>query len=138
MDSSERYEQLIAFLSTHLPAPVEQEEDANGVIVFTGGSPGEVIARLTATSVIVEEFAIRWETLYSPVIQPRRVGAVNWRRLPETAVMNVVGQLIKGAREIRRARYRTCGLCGVTNPPEWLHSDDICQTCAESRLGLVH
>src|SRR5215831_3284981 len=52
VDPSERYEQLIAFLSTHLPAPVEQEEDANGVLVFTGGSPGEVVARLTATSVI--------------------------------------------------------------------------------------
>jgi len=138
VDSSERYEQLIAFLSTHLPSPVEQEEDSNGNIVFTGGSPGEVVARLTATSVIVEEFAIRWETPYAPVIQPRRVGAVNWRRLPETAVMNVVGQLIKGAREVRRARYRTCGVCGVTNPPEWLHSDEVCQTCAESRLGLVH
>jgi hypothetical protein len=47
MDASERYEQLIAFLSTHLPAPVEQE-DHDGLLTMTGGgSPGEVIARLT-------------------------------------------------------------------------------------------
>ena len=40
VDSSERFEQLIAFLTTHLPPPVEQEEDSNGIMVFTGGSPG--------------------------------------------------------------------------------------------------
>src|SRR5262245_44424602 len=66
VEPAERSEQLIAFLSPRLPAPVKQEEDSNGILVFTGGSPGEVIARLTATSVIVEEFAIRWETPYAP------------------------------------------------------------------------
>jgi len=40
MDASERYEQLIAFLSTHLPAPVEQE-DHNGLLTLTGGSIGQ-------------------------------------------------------------------------------------------------
>src|SRR5205807_353514 len=76
VDASERYEQLIAFLSTHLPAPVEQE-DHDGLLTFTGGSPGEVIARLTHTSVVIEEYAVRWETAFKPVLHPRRVGVVN-------------------------------------------------------------
>ena len=53
MDASERYEQLIAFLSTHLPPPVEQVDEPNGIMVFRGGSPVEVIATLTHSSVIV-------------------------------------------------------------------------------------
>src|SRR5262245_34476161 len=87
MDHAERYEQLIAFLSTHLPAPVEQDERDGGIRVFTGGDPGEVVARLTNSSVIVEEYAVRWKTPYQAVVHPRRVGVVNWRRLPETTVM---------------------------------------------------
>jgi hypothetical protein len=138
MDASERYEQLIAFLSTHLPSPVEQMEDTNGILVFRGGAPVEVIATLTHTSVIIDEFAVRWETPMSAVERPRRVGALNWRRLPESTLMNVVGQLIKGTREIRRSRYKACRFCGRTNPPEWLHNDDVCQGCAEAELGVVH
>ena len=137
MDASERYEQLIAYLSTHLPAPVEQEE-LDGFLIMTGGAPGEVIARLTHTSVIIEEYGVRWETPFKPVVHPRRVGVVNWRRLPETTLMTVVGQLIKGAREMRLARYRTCRFCGRTNPPEWQHGEDTCQSCAANELGAVH
>src|SRR4051812_29564748 len=108
MDPSERYEQLIAFLTTHLPVPVEQEEIEDGVLVFVGGAPAEVVARLTGTHVVVSEYAVRWETPFRPVPNPRRVGSVNWRRLPESTVMTVVGQLIKGAREMRLSKYSTC------------------------------
>ena len=73
MDASERYEQLIAFLSTHLPPPVEHIEETNGIMVFRGGSPVEVVATLTHTSVIVDEYAVRWETPTTPVDRPRRV-----------------------------------------------------------------
>ena len=45
VDLSERYEQLIAYLSAHLPSPVENE-DQKGILVFTGGDPTEVIVRL--------------------------------------------------------------------------------------------
>ena len=138
MEASERYEQLIAFLSTHLPQPVQQLEEIHGIFVFRGGSPVEVIATLTHTSVIIEEFAMRWETPVNTVERPRRVGAVNWRRLPESTLMNVVAQLIKGAREMRRARYKACRFCGRTNPPEWFHNDNVCQGCAEAELDVVH
>ena len=138
MDASERYEQLIAFLSTHLPTPVQQEELSDGSLMFTGGSPGEVVARLTKVSVIIEQYAVRWETPYTPVMRPRRVGVVKWRRLPESTVMNVVDQLIRGARDARLARYLKCELCGETKPPEWMEDDDICQQCSASVLGSVH
>jgi len=138
MAPSERYEQLIAFLNTHLPTPVQQAELADGSLMFTGGAPGEVVARLSKASVIIEQFAVQWETPYTPVMRPRRVGVVKWRRLPESTVMNVVDQLIRGARDARLSRYVACHLCGETKPPEWMQDEDICQVCSASVLGSVH
>ena len=53
MNAPERYEQLIAFLGSQLPAPVEQEPGDAGAIIFTGGAPGEVVVHLTEVSVVV-------------------------------------------------------------------------------------
>lgn len=138
MYNPERFEQLIAFLSSHLPEPVEQQSDGKGGIVFTGGSPGEVVAHLTDSIVAIAEFRVRWENPYTPAVKPRRVGVVKWRRLPETAMMNAIASLIKGARETRLARYRTCRHCGTSSPPEWLQAEDACQTCAERESGTLH
>jgi len=138
MDASERYEQLIAFLNTHLPTPVQVEELADGSLLFTGGSPREGVARPTKVSVTIEQYAVHWETPYTPVMRPRRVGLVKWRRLPESTVMNVVEQLIRGARDARLSHYVTCQLCGETKPPEWMENEDLCQQCSASVLGVVH
>ena len=127
----ERYEQLIAFLLTHLPGPVGREERADDVLVFTGGWPGEVVARLTRSSVIVEEYRVGRDTPDAPVVRPRRVGVVKWRRLPETETMNAIEQLIAGAREMRRGRYRVCPSCGTNTSPELLSDEGICQACKE-------
>jgi len=137
MTGTEHYEQLLAFISTHMPTPVTQEE-VEGAIIFTGGSPGEVVVRLTERAVIVEEYAVQWVTPYTPVVRPRRVGMVKWRRLPESQLMAVVGDLIKGARLMRRSSFRTCALCNQTNPPEWMSDDTTCQSCTERELGAVH
>jgi hypothetical protein len=136
MSTSEHYEQLLAFISTHLPTPYTQE-DVEGVIIFTGGSPGEVIVRLTPSAVIVEEYAVAWETPFRPVLRPRRVGLVKWRRLPESRLMSVVGELIKGTREMRRSKYQTCLSCGKSYPPEWMQDDTLCQSCARRELGTI-
>ena len=138
MVGTERFEQLIAFLSSHLPEPVDQQGDGAGGIVFTGGSPGEVIAYLTDSTVAIAEFGVRWENPARPVVKARRVGVLKWRRLPETALMNAIASLIKGAREMRLARYRLCRSCGTSNPPEWLQSGEVCLICAEREPRTVH
>jgi hypothetical protein len=138
MDTSERYEQLIAFLDSQLPAPVEQQPGDDGSIIFTGGAPAEVVVHLTASSVIVSEFAGVWESADRFVVRPRRVGVVKWRRLSETAVMNAISSLIKGAREMRLGQYRPCRSCGVAQPPEWMFDDDLCQRCADQQHDVVH
>lgn len=135
----ERFEQLIAFLGSQLPAPVDQEQADEGSLVFTGGTPPEVVVQLTTSNVTILEYAGTWETPDRFVVKPRHVGTVRWRRLPETATMNAVSALIKGAREMRLRRYRYCSVCGEKTPPESLHGDeDICSACAGPQGYSVH
>ena len=136
--NSERYEELIAFLASNLPVPVEQQEDAGGVIRFTGGDPPEVVVLLTRSSVVVASFAGEWETPLVFKATPRRVGLVKWRRLPENALLGAIAALVKGARDVRLAFYQICQYCGKRTAPEWLHDDGVCQACADQHSGAVH
>jgi hypothetical protein len=138
MDAPERFEQLIAFLTSHLEEPVEQQSGTDGSITFTSGVPGEVVVHLTENSVDVAEFAGAWETPHAFLVRPRRIGLLKWRRLPENELFNALGHLIKGARDARRARYRTCRYCAASNPPEWMQTADVCTECAARQMDLVH
>jgi hypothetical protein len=139
LDVPERYEQLIAFLGTNLPAPVERhDEDEEGILQFTGGDPPEVIVLLTHSTVVVSEFAGYWESAMKFVVKPRRVGIVKWRRLPENALWAAISALVKGARDARLASFQTCQYCGHRTPPEWLHEESVCQSCADHHSGAIH
>jgi rRNA maturation endonuclease Nob1 len=37
----------------------------------------------------------------------------------------------------RRRFFRTCRLCGERNPLGWMMDDGMCQSCGESKLGVV-
>jgi hypothetical protein len=138
MDAPERYEQLIAFLDSHLTG--ERHEHADGTLQFTGGDPPEVIVLLTETNVIVFIYAAVWNTQHGMTPRPRRIGLLKWRRLPETALFNALGVLIKGAREARLASFRACGECGRSTAPEWMCDDGVCRSCDEDerRRRIVH
>jgi hypothetical protein len=138
MDNPERFEQLIAFLGSQLPAPVEQQPAGDGSIQFTGGDPPQVIALLTHHSVVVAEFAGIWDTPFKFSAKPRRVGMVKWRRLPENALLAALTALIKGAREARLASFQTCRYCSQRTAPEWLHDEGVCQSCADQHSGAIH
>ena len=134
----ERFEQLIAFLGSNLPTPVDRQEDVDGSIRFTGGDPPEVIVVLTDSSVVVSQFAGVWESPFTFSARPRRVGLVKWRRLPENALLSAIAALVKGAREARLASFETCQYCGQRTAPEWLHDEGVCQACADQHSGAIH
>ena len=137
MDVSERFEQLIAFISSQLPKPVEEQQGGDGSILLTGGEPPEVIVHLTGQTVVVSEFAGEWEADRF-TITPRFVGELQWHALPETALMNALSALIKGAREARLSKYRICPECGESMPPEYFGADDVCDRCADEPPGMIH
>jgi hypothetical protein len=138
VEAPERYEQLLAFLDTNLPSPVDRQEGADGSVQFIGGEPAEVVVSLTETSVLVSEFSGVWESPFTFAARPRRVGVLKWRRLSETALFNALTVLIKGAREARLSRYQACRYCGRSTAPEWMHDDGVCQACADQHSGAIH
>ena len=138
MDTAERYEQLIAYLSSRLSEPLEQQEHADGSRQFIAGDPPEVVVVLTETSVIVSAFSAVHDAPHSLTVRPRRVGVLKWRRLPENELFNALAALLKGAREARAAQFRVCEECGRGTPPERLSSESVCQDCADQRRRLVH
>ena len=138
MDAPERYEQLIAFLESNLPAPVDRQETPDGSVQFISGEPAEVVVSLTETSVLVSEFSGVWESPFTFAARPRRVGVLKWRRLQETALFNALAVLIKGAREMRLSRFHVCRYCGRSTAPEWMHDDGVCQACADQHSGAIH
>jgi hypothetical protein len=138
VDTAERYEQLIAYLSSRLTEPVDQHEYADGSLQFTAGDPPEVLVLLTDTSVIVSAFSAMGEAPHGLIVKPRRVGVLKWRRLPENELFVALAALLKGARETRTAQFRVCEECGRGTPPERLSSDSLCQDCADRRRRLIH
>jgi hypothetical protein len=134
----ERYEQLIAFLGSNLPAPVDRVEEVDGSIRFTGGDPPEVVVLLTDTSVVVSQFSGVWESPFTFAAKPRRVGVIKWRRLPENPMLAAITALVKGAREARLASFQTCQYCQQRTAPEWLHDEGVCQSCADQHSGAIH
>src|SRR5437867_1386500 len=108
---SERYEQLLAFLGSQLPAPITQHAEPDGEVQFIGGDPAEVVVVLTHTKVVVCEFAGVWETPFKFSAKPRSMGLLKWRRIPETALWSALSALIKGARDARLSRFQVCRYC---------------------------
>lgn len=132
------YEELHAFLAAQLARPVSEDFADDGSVVLTSGDPGEVIVRLTKSTVTVAEYSVRSMGAQAPVVTPIIIGTLRWRRVSPESAMHTVKSLIAAARDSRLAKFRTCETCSERNPPEWMYDDELCQGCAESRFGVVH
>jgi hypothetical protein len=132
------WEGLLTSVVHELPQPVDQETARDGSVVLVGGDPGEVVVRLTRSAVSVSEYAVEWQGPHDPTVRPIAFGVLRWRRMPEVHTLAALQTLLRAARESRRAKYRTCGYCERSIPPEALHNDQVCQECAQKHLGIVY
>jgi len=121
-----------------LPNPLREETQLDGSLVIGGGDPGKVIVRINGNKVSIAVFSIRWDGPGEPTVRPKQLATLNWKRLPSATTMMTLHGLISAAIEIRRSKYRKCEKCEETIPPEWMHDEDICQSCAERHLGVVY
>jgi hypothetical protein len=79
-----------------------------------------------------------WDEAYAQIVKPRLIGTVKWRRVSERAGTKAVLALIDAARESRLAKFRVCEHCGERMPPEWMHDEHACVSCAQHQSGAVH
>jgi hypothetical protein len=129
---------LLREIRAYLPTAVREEMQLDGSLVLVGGDPGEVVVRVRGSKVWVAVFAVVWNGPHTPVMRPKAIGSLNWRRLPASRLTRGLHNLIESARELRLAKYGKCERCGEKKPPEWMHDDNTCQSCAERYLGVVH
>lgn len=129
---------LLKELKELLGATIREEKQLDGTIVMVGGDPGEVIVRLCRSKVSIAIFRVCWEGPYTAVVRPIDFATLNWRRLPASTLLMSIHSLITTAREVRTATYRQCKRCRKTTPPEWMHDEKTCHSCAERHLGIVH
>jgi hypothetical protein len=129
---------LMRELRELLGSPIREETQLDGIIVIVGGDPGEVVVRVSGNKVSVALFRVVWDRPYSPVIRPIPFATMNWRRVPESTLLSTLRRIIVSAREIRTSTYRRCEQCGENKPPEWMHDEKTCQSCAERYFGVVH
>lgn len=129
---------LVEEIKSLLSDPVQNDRQLDGTVVLVGGDPGEVIVRISGSKVSIAVYSVRWEGSHTPVVRPMQIATLNWKRLPAATMLVALHGLINAGVELRRAKYRRCDKCGETKPPEWMHGDDICQSCAEHHLGVVY
>lgn len=131
-------DELLIELRRLLSAPVREETALDGTVVLVGGDPGEVIVRVGATKVSIALFTVRWDGPHTPIVRPLHYATLSWRRLPASTLMMTLRMIIDAAIEMRLTEYRKCERCEKMKPPEWMHSETTCQSCAEQYLGVVH
>jgi hypothetical protein len=134
----QNFEEWLAFVTARLTQPVSQDTAPDGSIYLTGGEPAEVIVRLTRSTVTVWEYAVTWDTPQSSTVTPVRAGSVAWRNIPYAGAVAAVRALIDAARESRLSKFSVCSHCEQRRPPELMHDDDVCQSCARRDPGVVY
>jgi hypothetical protein len=131
-------EALLDEIKRLLPHPLREETQLDGDVVLVGGDPGEVIVRIKEDILSIAVYSVRWEGSHTPVVRPEDLGTLNWRQLPGSRIIVALHCLIESAVELRRSRYGKCVRCRKVTPPEWMHNENTCQSCAERHLGVVH
>ena len=117
---------------------VSAESVGDGALKLIGGVPEEVVVQVKGAKVTVSVYSMRWQSVSSLVVHPIPIASLYWRRIPSDRLRHELKNLIETAREIRRSKYRQCCHCGESKPPEWLHDEQTCHSCAERVLGVIH
>lgn len=130
-------DKLIQELTALLPSPVRDEQIEHGVRLI-GGDPGEVVADVIGNDIHFSQFAVEWDGPHTPVVRPLPIATVQWKTLLKQERTKAFKLLVDLICKRRRKQYRVCQYCEQLTPPEWLHTDNACQGCAERHLGVVH
>jgi len=132
------WEELLVSLTHALPQPVTQETGLDGGTVLVGGEPAEVVVQLARSWVTVSEFSVEWDGPHHPITRIIPFGRIRWRRLDAIRAIEILRALIAGARQARRAKFRVCQSCEALTPPESMHDEEMCRSCAARSRGAAY
>lgn len=122
---------LAAHLLARFPAATVTREGA-GITIDLPAQ--EVTVRITAGSMEIGLYSVNWDSPHCPVPVTRW-----WKKTPlDARSLPELTRLVAAAARARRRQYHTCRFCGQSVPLEHRDSRDVCHSCAETHLGIVH
>ncbi|MCC7337867.1 MAG: hypothetical protein IT422_22495 [Pirellulaceae bacterium] len=129
---------LVREIEGMLPQPFEHQDNLDGEAVWIGGDPGEVIVRMSDTQIAVSVYTMLWGSPHTMTVLPVPLGVLDWGNVPAAQMSMLLQILVGSASDLRKSSYRNCETCDQLNPPEWMHDENICQSCAQTHLGIVY
>lgn len=130
-----RFERWAAHMWRLLPEA--KAERTSEVIQLTTGDFRDELGLVILLSPEAMELRLpilTWDGPYTPVKTSRL-----WQRLTlDELKESQLPRLIIEAQAQQRQSFCDCKYCGQRNPKGWMHSPDVCQSCAEKELGIVH
>ncbi len=126
--------QIKGLLAGLLPQPI-----ISGTKIIAGNPP-EVVVRLSEKGLLIAPYRAEWQGPAELKVAVSNVDLVGWGDLPAEAeqLRSYLSQKIEAARRTRKAAFKNCSLCHKSTPPEWMHDESTCQTCASSKQGVVY
>jgi len=106
---------------------------------WAGGTPGEVLVGFGKQTIWIAPYSMVWSNQVAvPWAMP--FARILHSALPEEPeyALETFEYLIKAARTLRLSTYQACSMCKQTKPPEWMHNEEVCQSCAEKHLGVAY
>jgi hypothetical protein len=122
------------------PEGAAEENRGEHEVTLSGGDPGMVVIGSSGEGLRVCVYGVRWEGPHTPVANHRPLAEWSWSQLPADPAerFSLVRAAVQEAIRVRRSEFRNCRYCTAPNPPEWMHAEDVCQSCAEQHLGVVY
>jgi len=113
-------------------AVVERTRDC--IQIDYGGEEG-VVVLVTAEAIELRLPTVEWTMgSYGPAASSRM-----WKRMECHEMDDIeLESLLNDALKQRKKEFQKCNYCERCIPPEYMHSDNVCQSCAEKHLGVLH
>jgi hypothetical protein len=132
-------EGLAEVVRASLPEPVSERQDGTGLLFISEAVP-EVALRLTDKGVDVLLYRRIWAEPDQLVDQHHLLTSVPWKGLPDQVeqAWALLETPVRAPQKQRASSYRTCQRCGKSTPPEFMHNEQLCMSCAALVLGVIY
>ena len=130
-----RFEQWANQVGQLLPeAKVERTSEVIQLIIGDFQDELGLVILLSPETIELRLPILSWSGPHAPVKTSRL-----WQRLAlDELDESQLPRLIAEAQAQQKQSFCDCKYCGQRNPKGRMHSPDVCQSCAEKELGIVH
>ena len=93
-----------------------------------------LVVILTPDAIELRLPTIEWLGPHTPVSSSQLWKRVNWNKSKK---LNL-SKLIASAWAAQKQTFGECQYCGKRQPCGWMFKQDVCDSCAEKHLGIIH